>query len=130
MSKITPTAYGAANRTIVECCNKDNGIYLLHNIKGIVVDWSSAVVEVVVSVIENATFTIVGVILWVHIHYVHRAVARRFHFSLWVIGTLLGLFRCCKCAVNHAALQHILTRCITYPNFLLLSSNINFTNRL
>ena len=29
-------------RAIVECCNKDNGVDLVHNLKGIVVDWSSA----------------------------------------------------------------------------------------
>ena len=43
MSKITATAYGAAIRAIVECCNKANGVVdLVHNLKGIVVDWSSA----------------------------------------------------------------------------------------
>ena len=58
------------------------------------------IVEVVVGVIEDAifgdscdpTFTIFGVIVWVHIYYVHRAVTRTFHFNLRVIGTLLGLF--------------------------------------
>lgn len=42
MSKMTASAYGAAIRAIVECCNKDNDGDLVHNLKGIVVDWSSA----------------------------------------------------------------------------------------
>ena len=39
---MTGPAYGAAIRAFVECCNKENGGNLIDNLKGIIVDWSSA----------------------------------------------------------------------------------------
>ena len=41
MSKLTGSAYGAAIRAFMECCNKDNGGDL-DKLKGVVVDSSSA----------------------------------------------------------------------------------------
>ena len=38
---MTGTAYGAAIRAFIECCNKENGGNLVDKLKGIVVDWAS-----------------------------------------------------------------------------------------
>ena len=45
MSKMTTIAYGSAVRALVECCDRENGGDLVDNLKGVIVDWSSAQVN-------------------------------------------------------------------------------------
>ena len=42
MTNLTSSAYGAAIRAFIKCCNKDNGGNLSDTLKGVIVDWSSA----------------------------------------------------------------------------------------
>lgn len=42
MTHLTSSAYGAAIRAFIECCNKDNGGNFCETLKGVIVDWSSA----------------------------------------------------------------------------------------